>query len=298
MLHLVALAALAIACNKTTASSSVGATDAAKPTRIVSLTPASTEAIVAIGAESELVGRSRFCNYPPSVEPITVVGGYTDPNLEAILGLHPSLVVGVKGPPGANLTESLEPRGISVYLPRVESVKEIAEMLRALGTRTGHRKGGERAAREFETAIANVERAYADAPVARVLLVFGLEPIVVAGKGSFGDELLSRAHAKNVIEEGGAYPTLDAERLLVLDPDVIVNATFGEAAGRAVFDPKSAVGSRLTAVKKKRVVTVTDERVLRPGPRLAEGLRLLAEAIHRVQANVPLANSPIKDAVP
>ncbi len=247
---------------------------------MVSLSPATTEAVAAVGAERELVGRSRYCDYPPSVSAVPVVGGYTDPNLEAIVALGPTLVVGVEGPPAVKMTEALEPRGISVYLPSVESVAAVSMMLREVGVRSGHAEGGEKAARALQEDIARVEKEFAGTHSERVLLLYGVNPLVAAGKGSFGDEMLVLAHAKNVITAGGAYPSIDAERVLVMDPDVIINAAFGESATAAVLDPKTSLGARVRAVKTGRVVNVTDERVLRPGPRLAEGLRVLAESIH------------------
>src|SRR5712675_1896591 len=75
------------------------------PTRIVSLSPNTTETLFALGAGDRLVGRSRFCDYPPEVRNIPSVGGYVDPSLEAILALAPHLVVGARGPAGPTLSE-------------------------------------------------------------------------------------------------------------------------------------------------------------------------------------------------
>src|SRR5258707_15896998 len=83
--------------------------------RIVSLSPNTTETLFAIGAGDRLVGRSRFCDYPPEVRSIPSVGGYVDPSLEAILALAPHLVVGARGPAGPALAEKLGAIGIATF---------------------------------------------------------------------------------------------------------------------------------------------------------------------------------------
>src|SRR5678815_2093660 len=75
-------------------------TEEAKALRVVSISPSTTEAVFAIGAGSLLVGRSRYCDFPPEVERLPVVGGYADPSVESIVALAPNLVVGARGPAG------------------------------------------------------------------------------------------------------------------------------------------------------------------------------------------------------
>jgi iron complex transport system substrate-binding protein len=251
---------------------------AAVARRVVSLSPSTTEAMAAIGAQGLLVGRSRYCDYPPSVASLPVVGGFVDPNYEAILGLAPDLVIGARGPAGPALTERLAGRGIAVYFPNTESLEGIDAMLVGLGQRTGHAADATRTVADIDAAVSRVTASAGRAPRVRALLLFGVTPIVAAGPGSFPDELLRRAGAENVVTAGGAYPTLGLERLLVLDPDVIVDAAWGEDHARLTTE--TAGWGELRAVKAGRVVPLHDEVVLRPGPRVAEGLALLARAVH------------------
>src|SRR5262249_25034797 len=101
--------------------------------RVVSLSPSTTEAIFAIGAGRGLIGRSRFCNYPPEAANLPQVGGFIDPNLEAILALRPDLVVGARGPLGPAITERLAEHGAVTYFPPTESIDEIGSMILGLG---------------------------------------------------------------------------------------------------------------------------------------------------------------------
>ena len=117
-------------------------------------------------------------------------------------------------------------------------------------------------------------------------MLFGITPIVAAGPGGFPDEMLRRAGGTNVVDGGGAYPTLGLERVLALDPDVIVDAAWGESGGEARIGRDSPGWRELRAVKAGRVVSLDDEVVLRPGPRIGEGLRMLARALHP-EVNIP-----------
>lgn len=248
--------------------------------RIVSLSPSTTEATFAVGAGSRMVGRSRYCNYPAEVLKLPQVGGYVDPSFEAILGLRPSLVVGARGPAGSAIAEKLEAQGIKTYFPPTETFAQIDEMILGVGARTGHDADAKREIDRLHARIDEVSKSAADKPRRRVVLVFGLAPISVAGPGSFADEMLQHVNAENAVKEGGAYPTVGVERILALDPEVVINAAMMEERSAERLNAGAPGWSAVRAVKEGRVRTITDEAVLRPGPRLGEGLRLLADAVH------------------
>jgi iron complex transport system substrate-binding protein len=232
----------------------------------------------AIGAGSELVGRSRYCDYPPEVLGLPQVGGYVDPNLEAVLALRPSLVVGARGPAGPKLADTLGAHGVGTFFPETESLAQIDEMLRGLGARTGHVADAARVVEALDAREGAIARAVERLPRVRTLLVFGVSPIVVAGPGGFPDELVRRAGGTNVVTEGTAYPSLGVERVMALDPDVILDAVGGHGGER--MDTTAAGWREVGAVKRGRVVSVADEAILRPGPRIADGLATIARALH------------------
>jgi iron complex transport system substrate-binding protein len=249
-------------------------------TRVVSLSPSTTEALAAIGGEGLLVGRSRYCDYPPEVQKLPEVGGYVDPSYEAILALAPDLVMGARGPAGPDLSTRLGARGIATYFPVTESFDGIDAMLRGLGTRTGHVRGAEDLIARLHAEEAAVASAVSREPKVRVLLLFGIAPIVAAGPGGFPDEMVQRAGGENVVQAGGPYPTLGLEHVLALDPDVIVDAAWGESEDKGRVSTETPGWRELRAVKAGRVVSLRDEVVLRPGPRIGAGLRLLARSLH------------------
>lgn len=250
------------------------------PARIVSLSPSTTEALFAIGAGELLVGRSRYCNYPPEVTKLPQVGGYVDPSLEAILALRPDLVVGARGPAGNAITNKLEAQSVATYFPETEKLAEIDAMITGLGQKVQRPDGARAALDKLHARIEQTTSAVAKLSRPRVLLVFGLAPLSVAGPGSFADEMVTKAGGTNVITEGGAYPTIGTERVLALDPDVVVNAAMMEENAAERLNAKAPGWSAVRAVKNGSVRTITDESVLRPGPRIGDGLALLARAIH------------------
>jgi iron complex transport system substrate-binding protein len=248
--------------------------------RVVSLSPSTTEAIAAIGARDELVGRSRYCDYPPDVRSLPSVGGFVDPNFEAIVALRPDLVTGARGPAGRQVTERLEALGIATYFPETESLANIDAMILGLGGRTGHAGEASTVVDALHAKEASLRARVDSLPHPRTLLVFGLGPIVAAGPGGFPDEMLRAAGAANVVTEGGAYPTLGVERILALAPDVVLDATMQESKGDERITRDTPGWAELEAVKAGRVVALRDEAILRPGPRVAEGIRTLATAVH------------------
>src|SRR6266851_6437619 len=110
--------------------------------RVVSLSPNTTETLFAVGAGNRVVGRSRFCDYPPEVSRIPSVGGYVDASLEAILALVPDLVVGARGPAGPALVEKLGALGVATFFPPTESMAEIDAMIAELAAKVGAREQG------------------------------------------------------------------------------------------------------------------------------------------------------------
>lgn len=271
------LIAFAVAsCTRKTSSDAKASTQ----TRVVSLSPSTTETMFAIGAGSTLVGRSRFCDTPPEVKSLPAVGGYTDPNFEAIFALRPTLVIGARGPAGPRLDERLREHGVKTFFPETESVEQIEAMIVALGRETGRETEASKVAARTQARIEAIAKAVSAQVRPRVLLLFDVEPIVVAGPKSFPDDLLARAGGINVVTEGGAYPVLSLERVLALDPDVVLDTTpaGGHSASRVRKD--SPGWSKLRAVREGRVLTVSDESALRPGPRIADAVTLFARLLH------------------
>jgi len=255
--------------------------------RVVSISPSTTETMFTLETGSLVVGRSRYCDYPAQAQALPAVGGFADPSVEAIVTLRPTLVTGDRGPAGPALAEALGAHGISTYFPSSESVADISAMILGLGARVGRDAEARALVDRIEQAVAAIAHRAAAGPRVSAVLVFDASPIVVAGPGGFPDELLRLAGGSNVIDRGGAYPTVGIEHLLARDPDVVLDAT---EAGAMIVAPDAGPGAsgllgrpgwrELRAVRAGRVRVLQSSAALRPGPRIAEGLAEIMSALH------------------
>ncbi|APR84015.1 Vitamin B12 ABC transporter, B12-binding component BtuF [Minicystis rosea] len=260
--------------------------------RLVSLSPSTTEAVYAIGAGALLAGRSSYCDYPPEAMKLPIVGGYSDPSVEKIVALRPTLVVGARGPAGPALERALEKHGIATFFPETESIAQIETMLVDLGRRVGHDAGAAAAVAAIEAQRKQVAAAIAGRPRVKAIFLFDVGPIVAAGPGSFPDALIREAGGENLITVGGPYPTLDLEKILALDPDVLLDGASDMAeSGSRVAALRDAPGWKtLRALRENRARSIMASTSLRPGPRIGDGLVAVARALH----GDALALAPVK----
>ncbi len=262
----------------------------APPARIVSLAPNVTETIFALGRGDRIVGATRYCDYPAEAKELPRVGDYSNPSLELVVAAEPDLVVTPAEGLTRPLIEKLEQLGIAVHVFRAKDVDTTVAAIRALGVAIGAPEEGDRVADDLEAASAEVARLAANARGAgnappRVLFCIDRSPLVLAGAGSLGDDLLRRCGAENVAAKlETAYPRPPLETVLTLAPDVIIDAVMvpgGDPHELAVEFWRTQAPT-IPAVKSGRVYGLVPDRVVRAGPRLAGGLRELARAVHGI----------------
>lgn len=232
------------------------------PQRIVSLAPSVTETLFALGAGDRIVGVTRFCDYPPEATTRQPVGGLTDVDVELVVSLKPDLVVGVSSQTGRALERTLAQADVDTLFLRVETLEDVKSTFRELGTLVGQPENAARLVRELEA-----HEVEPDGEGPRVLVLFGRDPWIGAGPGTFADEMIRRAGARNALEGMASdYPMLDAERMVTLSPDLVFDASFGKTAA---------------AIPGVDSVVRVDPGLIRPGPRLADALKLFVTEIQR-----------------
>lgn len=257
-------------------------TDPLPAKRIVSLNPSLTSILVALGARDSLVGVDSFsARQEPAVAVLPQVGGLYDPSLEGIVALKPDLVVLVPSVEQRALRERLQTFGLTVLELDPHIIDDVLHTIEMLGARVG-RDGAARArVTAIRTARERIAREAAERPAPRVVLVLQRDPLFVAGAGSFIDEMLRIAGARNIAAElDGAYPRASLEWLVAARPDVLLDAS-------ADPDPPDTFWSRwpsLPAVAHGRIVAVDPALVTLPGPRLDEAIEALAVAVRGTAA--------------
>jgi iron complex transport system substrate-binding protein len=251
------------------------------PKRIVTVAPSVTETIFGLGAGERVIGVSRYDDFPLSVKSLAKVGGFLDPNLEAIVALAPDLVVGVPNAGNRPILERIAKLGTPVLIVPGNALSDLVHAARAIAPVLGGDAGdkAEKMIAEVErdlTVLADRSRAAKKPP--RVAFVYGASPLVLAGPGSFAHSILELANAKNVAIDGGAYPQYSLEKLVELGPEVIIDASeLHESKASAPWAKMAAI----PAVKNQRVYSVPLGDVLRPGPRIAEGFKIIVDLLYR-----------------
>ncbi len=258
-------------------------------TRIVSMAPSITETLFALGLGDSVVGVTKYCTYPPEAQQRTVVGGFYDPNYEAIVGLSPSVVMAL--PEHAEHARRLGELGIAVHTVPQATVEQILASLEDVGRACSVESRGRELADGLRARLADVEKRTTGRPRPGVLVSVGremgngvLRDIFVAGRGTFYDELVSLAGGSNVYDGRTIqYPILSTEGLLRLNPQVVIEIV-PELKGRGlteetvIRDWESLPG--LNAVKDRRIHVLTEDYAVIPGPRFVLLLDKLARVLH------------------
>ena len=279
----------AFASAQASSASSATADAAPLPQRIVSLAPSVTEVLFGVGLGPRVVGVTDWCKWPPQAAGLPSVGGHIDPNYEAVAALDPDLVVLETIHTAA--AERLTALDIPMLAVEHRTVAGILESITAIGRRCGADSTAAELRREMESRLDAVRRRVADKPRPRALVVVGrtlgegrVGDVYVAGGGTFLGELLDLAGGENAY--GGRqvkYPTISAEGLLRLDPDIIIELApeYADSPERKAELEAAWTGMEgMSAAESGQVMIFTDGWMLLPGPRCVAILERFADVLH------------------
>jgi iron complex transport system substrate-binding protein len=246
--------------------------------RIVSLSPAATELLFALGAGDRVVGRTTWCDFPPAARAVPSVGDGLNPNIEAVAARRPDLVVLYRSQLNETAARQLERIGIPAVLVRQDRLEDVARAARLLGRLTGVDAAGDSVAASIGRLLAGPRPA--PPPHSRVAFVVWDSPPMVIGGGSYLDELATLAGAENVFHDiRSASATVAIETVAARDPDVIVVLTDSAPAAPPAFAGRRE-WQAVRAVRERRFVYLTGSLYGRPSPRAAQAVtefrRLLA----------------------
>jgi iron complex transport system substrate-binding protein len=265
------------------AAVSPGGLDAATKMRIISLAPSSTEILFALGLDDEIVGVSQFCNYPEESRAKEKIGAFSPPAIEKILSLKPDIVF-CTGLEQAPAVARLRQIGLKVCVSDPSTIEGLFASIREIGELTCRR---ERAAALVEEMRIELDAIHAKTAAAaidkrpKVFIEIWHSPLMTAGRGSLIDELITAAGGVNIAYDTKTpYGSFSAEEVIERNPDCIILAYMQGG------DSSRAVGSRLgwngiSAVRKGRVYNdINPDILLRPGPRIVEGVRQLQKRFY------------------
>ncbi len=257
-----------------------------RPERIVSLSPTATEDLFAIGAGEQVIAVDDQSNFPPEA-PATELSGF-EPNVEAIAGFEPDLVVFATDP--GDLGSSLEGLGITALQLDAAPTLEVAyEQIEQLGLATGHADEARALVDDMRSEIDKLVNA-AD-PASGTSFYYELDDTFysVTSKTFIG-QLFELLGLQNIADEAGkgsgGYPQLSAEYILASNPDLIFLADT-KCCGQSLETVSRRPGwDELAAVTRGDVVPLDDDVASRWGPRVVDLLRQISAAADSAEANV------------
>jgi iron complex transport system substrate-binding protein len=248
----------------------------AEPQRIVSLVPSETEVLYAIGAADQVAGVDDNSNYPAEVADKPRTGGM-ETNIEAVAGLNPDLVIANTGMNGAAI-EELRKLGVVVYASVPKTLDETIAHIEQIGSIVNKQAEAKAVADKMRADKQAVVDKVKNAEAKTVYLEFSAGWSV--GKGEFLDEIVTLAGGLNVAGDQQGWFAIDPEHILTSNPQVIIYPDY--AGDTSIPDAiKSRPGwDQIDAVKNNQVIAVTNDPLVRVGPRLTDGLLEVAQAIH------------------
>ena len=245
--------------------------------RIVSLAPSSTEILYAIGAGDRVVGVDQYSDWPPEAATVQRVGSDLNPSVERILALKPDVVFIATSANSRELPAELERLGVRVVISHVDTLDDVWRDIAATGDAVGSHDAGAALVDKLRARVAATHARVAALPPTKALVVVWANPLTVAGGHSFVDDAIRAAGGENIAgDTTQPYPQFSVERMLARAPEVIV---VGSHKGGPSLAPLTAHAS-LPAVKNGRVHPVDGDLLFRPGPRLVDGIELLARLLH------------------
>ncbi|MBV8056194.1 MAG: ABC transporter substrate-binding protein [Deltaproteobacteria bacterium] len=168
--------------------------------RIVSLAPSVTETLFAVGAGAEVVGVSQYCDYPPQVRRLPKIGSFITPNIEAIIALRPTVVIGLLTSSDLREIHALQAMGIATLMVDDGSVAAIEASIEKIGNKVGRSQAAHNLAGQIRSQLSGIEMRLAGIQPRPVLMVVGHQPLVAVGPGTYLDELLMLAHGRNIAD--------------------------------------------------------------------------------------------------
>jgi len=255
--------------------------------KIVSLAPSITESIYALGLGVNLVGRTRFCNYPSEVLSLPSVGGFLDPSLETIIRLQPTIVVLLKEQ--RSLSDNLLKLGLKTIVVDQSGVNAILDSLESIGEYCGNKEDADALVNKLKSEITEVKERLKDVKKVRTLVTVGRgetgsgSSVYASGKDGYYNDLLELAGGENVntgITMG--FPIISQEGLMSVNPEAIIEIIMPGAIKKQQLNPANVWHQMhsLDAVKNNKILFTDENYASIPGPRFTKLLKDFAKFLH------------------
>jgi iron complex transport system substrate-binding protein len=258
---------------------------AAPARRIVSLIPARTDLLLALGAADRIIARTQYDD-DARLADVPSVGNALTPSVEWLTAREPDLVIAWPDQQSRNVVARLRDLGIPVYASRVESLEDVDRSLAHLGTLLGLETTADSVRASIQREFARARDIAADHEPPLVAYLVGVDPPTVAGPGTYIDQLLHLAGARNAFgDAGGLWPTISLETLVRRQPDRLLLAVGDQSEAALIAELRQRPGWRdLRALRTRQAHALDPALFNRPGAHIGQAAVSLAELLHGTEA--------------
>lgn len=243
--------------------------------RIISLKPNITEIIYALHAEEKLVGVTTYCNRPLAASKLPQVADYLAPSVEKVVALQPDLLLTAQENGQAAPVLRLQELGFKVDFFQFDTIAQTLQSIQAIGRNLQQEKLAAALAKKIQQQLTKL-RSHTPQRKPRVLLVLGTQPLVAAGQNTLLSELLEIAGGENVLEnKHAAWPRLNEEELLKLQPEIIFSLEMGQIDNGKLWQKFP----QLPAVQHRAIYSLNADD-FRAGPNMANAASTLQKLIY------------------
>ena len=249
-----------------------------KPERVVCLSPGATEIVAALMTDEVIVGRTEYCNYPEGITTVPVVGDMIAPSIESIIGLKPDIVISTTTMNEDTLKKLDELQIPNVLIDEKESFEGTYNTIQKIGMVLREEEKAQKMVLAMQKEVAaitdklkNVEKK----PRVYYMVSFGESGDFTAGGNTFINQIIELAKGENIAKDITGW-TYSLEQIVAGDPDIIIAPDYVDVDKLK----ETPVYKDLKAVKENKVFLVDEDIMSRQGPRLAEGVKIMARTLH------------------
>jgi len=249
------------------------------PQRIISLAPSNTEILFSLGLDTEIVGVTELCDYPPQAKLKEKIGGFLEPQTQRIKAVQPDIILAYGGIHEPQVKE-LEREGQTVWVANPKTVEEVFESIEDIGALTGKASVARELILSLRRKVGKIRRRIGTIPYEarpRVLRAMNYEPLIIAGPGSVQYDAIDIAGGKNIsLSNSPPFPSISLEVLRDYDPEVIITCDWKK---REVVEGLKG-WEDIAAIKNAQVYSLPCGISCRPGPRVVELVERIAEFLY------------------
>jgi iron complex transport system substrate-binding protein len=255
-----------------------------KPRRIVSLAPSLTEILYELGLGENIAAVSTDSDYPADTSTKKKIGTFWHPNIEAIISCKPDLVITLDFEQQKTVADSLNRLGYNVLTLKTDKIEDLWIAINKIGSTADCKHQTDELVNNLKSKLSELKSKTDPLDKTRVLWVIQSEPLRVAGRNTFINELIELAGGENAVGPTmQQYPPIATEELITCEAQVIIQSAMEPDNIEKQQQAAEVYWSKypnLPAVEKNRIFVLYSDEVLRLGPRVPEGVEIITRILH------------------